>query len=146
MTVAEQAGKGSTPPRQILVVDDDPAFAGVLEDVLAGDGHVVTTASSGRRALELLAGRAFDLILLDVRMPEIDGAQFFRELQQRDPDQARRVIVMTGGAVGAEAAEILSAIRTPFLRKPLEIKDILGAVQRFFLASDSFRAPRGRQP
>ena len=146
MTVAEQARKGSTPPKQILVVDDDPVFAAVLEDVLAGDGHGVTMASSGRRALELLAGRAFDLILLDVRMPEIDGAQLFRELQQRDPEQARRVIVMTGGAVGAEAAEILSAIRTPFLRKPLEIKDIQGAVQRFFLASDSFRAPRGRQP
>ena len=128
-----------TPVKSILVVDDDPMFAKLLEDILKGDGHLVTVAGNGVEALALLAHQAFDLIMIDIRMPELDGPSFYRELEQRNPEHARRVMFMTGGAVGAETAELLSTVRTPVLRKPLEVKEIRATVQRFFLAGDSFR-------
>ena len=125
--------------KSILVIDDDPMFAKLLEDILSTDGHRVTAAANGVEALALLAGRAFDLIMIDIKMPELDGPAFYRELERRSPDQARRVMFMTGGAVGAETAELLSSVRTPVLRKPVDVKEIRATVQRFFLAADSFR-------
>jgi len=124
--------------KSVLVVDDDPMFAKLLEDILTSDGYRATSAANGVEALALLANQAFDLVMIDIRMPELDGPSFYRELERRNPDQARRVMFMTGGAVGAETAELLSTVRTPVLRKPLDVKEIRATVQRFFLAADSF--------
>src|SRR5438094_189374 len=76
--------------RSILVVDDDPVFASVVEDVLKAEGYRVSTATSGLTALELVGATPFDLILIDIRMPGLDGPGFFRELQRRDPPRRRR--------------------------------------------------------
>ena len=76
--------------KSILVIDDDPLFAKLLEDILSTDGHRVTAAANGVEALALLEGRAFDLIMIDIKMPELDGPAFYRELERRSPDQARR--------------------------------------------------------
>src|SRR3990167_77931 len=130
------------PSRLILVVDDDARFADVLHDVRREEGYEVAIAANGADALAALERRPADLILVDVRMPKLDGPGLYRELARRDPDLARRVMFMTGAAVDPEMAEIIATVRTPTLRKPFEIKDILGAVQRFFLASESFRGVR----
>lgn len=130
--------------RAILVVDDDAAFASLVNDVLTEDGHRVTIAASGVTALDIVRGTPFDLILIDVRMPGLDGPGFFRELQKRDPELARRVMFMTRGAVGPEVAELLFTLRVPYLRKPLPIDELRGAVRRFFLAARSF--PGFRRP
>src|SRR2546430_1644902 len=87
-------------------------FAKLLEDILTSDGYRATSAANGVEALALLANEAFDLVMIDIRMPELDGPSFYRELERRNPDQARRVMFMTGGAVGAETAELLSTVRT----------------------------------
>src|SRR5438034_437416 len=79
-------------------------FARLLEDILKGDGHLVTVAGNGVEALALLDHQAFDLIRIDIRMPELDGPSFYRELEQRNPEHARRVMFMTGGAGGAATA------------------------------------------
>jgi CheY-like chemotaxis protein len=129
--------------RSILVVDD-AAFAGVAEDVLKEDGYRVTVAASGVIALELVRDTPFDLVLIDVRMPGLDGPAFFRELQGRDPELARRVMFMTGGAVEPDVAELLFSLRIPCLRKPLPIDELRATVRRFFLAARSF--PGFRRP
>ena len=134
------------PSRLILVVDDDARFADVLHDVLSEDGYEVAIAANGADALAALAARPADLILVDVRMPKLDGPGLYRELAGRDPDLAGRVMFMTGAAVDAATAEVLAAVRTPPLRKPFELKDIRAAVQRFFLASGSFHGARFPRP
>ncbi len=131
-------------PKAILVVDDDSDFASVVEDVLTTSGYQVTTATSGASALDLVRGRTFDLILIDIRMPELDGPGFFKELQSRDPEHARRVMFMTGNAVGPDTAEFLFSVRAPYLRKPMPIDELRAAVARFFLAARSF--PGFRKP
>ena len=133
-------------PKAVLVVDDDAAFASVVEDALATEGYQVTTATSGLAALDLVRERRFDLILIDVRMPELDGPGFFRELQSRDPEQASRVMFMTGAAVGPDTAEFLFSLRAPYLRKPLPIDELRAAVKRFFLGQSftGFRRPGDR--
>jgi len=130
--------------RSILVVDDDPVFAGVVEDILKAEGYRVSTATSGLTALERVGAAPFDLILIDIRMPELDGPGFFRELQRRDPELARRVMFMTGGAVEPDVAELLFSLRVPYLRKPLAVDELRKTVRRFFLAARSF--PGFRKP
>src|SRR5437899_11931120 len=98
-------------------------FAKLLEDILTSDGYRATSAANGVEALALLANNAFDLLMIDIRMPELDGPSFYRELERSNPDHACRVMFMTGGAVGAETAQLLSTVRTPVLRKPLAVKE-----------------------
>ena len=105
--------------KSVLVVDDDPMFAKLLEDILTSDGYRATSAANGVEALALLANEAFDLVMIDIRMPELDGPSFYRELERRNPDQARRVMFMTGGAVGAETAELLSGADPRF--RPMQV-------------------------
>lgn len=133
-------------PKAILVVDDDATFASVVGDVLATEGYQVATATSGRTALDLVQDRRFDLILLDVRMPELDGPGFFKELQSRDPEHASRVMFMTGAAVGPDIVEFLFSLRAPYLRKPIPIDELRAAVKRFFLGQSfpGFRRPGDR--
>src|SRR2546427_7524260 len=120
-------------------------FAKLLEDILTSDGYRATSAANGVEALALLANEAFDLVMIDIRMPELDGPSFYRELERRNPDQARRVMFMTGGAVGAETAELLSTGRAPVLRQPVEVKEIRPTAHRFLLAAAGFRR-RGWPP
>lgn len=133
-------------PKAILVVDDDPTFGSVVEEMLATEGYQVATVTSGQAALDLVRDRAFDLILIDVRMPELDGPGFFKELQSRDPEQARRVMFITGGAVGPETAEFLFSLRAPYLRKPIPMDELRAAVKRFFVGQSfpGFRRPGAR--
>src|SRR2546426_5421163 len=91
-------------------------FAKLLEEILTGEGYGVTTAANGVEALMLLANHAFDLLMIDIRMPELDGPSFYRELERSNPDHACRVMFMTGGAVGAETArseEHTSELQSP---------------------------------
>jgi len=126
------------PLKSILVVEADLTLTRRIEELLTRDGHRVTIAGNGVEALSLLAHQTFDLLLIDIRIPQLDGPALYRELERRDPDQARRVMFMTGGAVGAETAALLSTVRTPLLRKPLEATELRATVERFFLAADSF--------
>jgi len=126
------------PLKSILVVEADLALTRRIEELLTRDGHRVTIAGNGVEALSLLAHQTFDLLLIDIRIPQLDGPALYRELERRAPDQARRVMFMTGGAVGAETAALLSTVRTPLLRKPLEATELRATVERFFLAADSF--------
>ena len=126
------------PLKSILVVDADLTLTRRIEELLARDGHRVTIAGNGVEALSLLAHQTFDLLLIDIRIPQLDGPALYRELERRAPDQARRVMFMTGGAVGTETAALLSTVRTPLLRKPLEATELRAQVERFFLAADSF--------
>src|SRR5256712_13252055 len=106
-------------------------FAKLLEDILTSDGYRATSAANGVEALALLANEAFDLVMIDIRMPELDGPSFYRELERRNPDQARRVMFMTGGAVGAGTAELPSTGRTPVLRQPPHVQEVRAAGPRF---------------
>ena len=126
------------PLKSILVVEADLTLTRRIEELLTRDGHRVTIAGNGVEALSLLAHQTFDLLLIDIRIPQLDGPALYRELERRAPDQARRVMFMTGGAVGAETATLLSTVRTPLLRKPLEATELRAQVERFFLAADSF--------
>src|SRR5215468_8056179 len=86
----------NTQSARILVVDDDPGVRPLIADILTLDGHEVDTAENGREALDRIAARRYDLIMSDLRMPELDGIGLYREHERQCPDMQRRVALVTG--------------------------------------------------
>lgn len=142
-----RAIEGAPPVRgkRILVVDDEPEVARALAGMLSVDGHEVDTASDGTLALDKLAERDYDLILSDIRMPNLDGLGLYRELERRYPHLLRRVVWLTGDTLSPTIAEFLERPGRLTLTKPFALADVRRAVLRALGAKvaqgPTFRGP-----
>lgn len=116
--------------KQILVVEDEPLIASLLVDMLSADGHEVDAVGTGVAALERLGRRRYDLIVSDLRMPEMDGPALYRALEQRHPDMVPRIVFVTGSALDPANEEFLAQTRVSWLAKPFSIADLHKFTQR----------------
>jgi CheY-like chemotaxis protein len=114
----------------ILVVDDEQSIASGLARLLRRDGYTVDTVANGRLALAQLERRTYDLILCDVRMPELDGPSLYRHLERQQPHLCQRLIFLTGDTLEPATQDFLEASGAPCLMKPFHIADARRAVQR----------------
>lgn len=103
---------------KILVVDDESAVCNSLKDDLSKEGYAVIIASSGQQALDKLKTEKPDLVLLDARMPEMDGAQALQAIRKIDPDTAVILLAAQEDSEIAQKAMKLGAIQ--YLPKPLD--------------------------
>lgn len=109
----------NTASHAVLIVDDDRNLTVFLTTVLTLEGHQVVTAADGESALELLKSQAVDVIVLDLRMPRMDGRAFFRELRSRGDNTP----VLIASAFGAREAQwelgAEGAVEKPFTPETL---------------------------
>jgi CheY-like chemotaxis protein len=105
----------------ILVVDDEPFVAQLVADLLAGDGHRVDTAPNGRVALEKLGRRAYDMILSDIRMPELDGPGLYDAVAREHPSLRSRIVFISGESLTPAAQAFFQRTNVPFLQKPFDV-------------------------
>jgi len=107
----------------VLLVDDEPNMLRTLSAILSREGYDVTTADDGEQAVELCRQRSFDVVLMDVRMPNLDGVEAFRRIRRHR--EGVRVILMSafGEAELKEAALNDGAIA--FIDKPLDIEHVI---------------------
>ena len=104
--------------------------AAALAYMLRRDGYHVDTAGNGRLALEKLQERAYDLILCDLRMPELDGPGLYRELEDHLPHLLRRVVFLTGDTLSPEVREFLEKAGVLRLDKPFRAAEVRRVVQQ----------------
>lgn len=117
-------------PHSVLVVDDEPEVAASLEDMLVREGMTVRRAASGEEALETVAQEKFDAIFLDVRLPDISGQEVYARLSEQFPDQAARVIFVTGGLWRFDPRGFRDRLPPqPMLRKPCNSDGIREALR-----------------
>ncbi len=114
-------------PVRVLVVDDDEGMAETLRDVLGASGYRVETAFSGHQALERVRQRPPDGILMDLRMPDLNGVEAFRQLKRLAPDSF--VIFMTAYSVSDLVAEARSEGAVEVLAKPLDLARTLRLIE-----------------
>jgi len=115
----------------ILVVDDEPLIGRVIARML-GDAHEVTVHTRAAAALATLkAGARFDLILCDLMMPGMTGADLYEEALQLDPAQAERMWFLTGGAFTERARSYLEKAGERHLAKPFTSAELAAVVERF---------------
>ena len=112
--------------RPILVVDDDPEILAMLRDFLESEGLAVRTAANGAEALEALDEVAPALILLDMRMPVLDGWAFAQRVRERQ--LAYPIVVMTAAESARAWAEEIGA--TGYIAKPFDVNELLRTIER----------------
>jgi len=110
----------------ILVVDDDASILATIQEILEFEGYPVQTATNGAEALLAVERRPPSLVLLDMRMPVLDGWGFIDGLRERG--MAFPVLVMTAAQDTRRWAEDVGA--AGYLAKPFELSDLLAAVER----------------
>ncbi len=116
-------------PARIAVVDDETDLAGILANRLRRAGYEVSVAGDGLAALELIGRERPDLVLLDVRMPRLDGIETLRRLRQDGATARVPVIVMTANAEAADRARAFEAGANECLAKPFETAELLARVR-----------------
>jgi PAS domain S-box-containing protein len=114
----------------VLVVDDEADVGETIADVLEHVGHEVTVVGTGREALQQIGEQRFDVILSDVRMPELDGPALYRELQSIDPELPNSLAFITGDTLSPRVREFLDSSGRPYLEKPILPQDARDLVSR----------------
>lgn len=110
----------------VLVVDDDPLILSTVSEILAEDGYEVETAQSALEAARAVARRHPSVVLLDMRMPGLDGWKLAEQLRARDP--STKILVLTAARNARRWADQIHA--DGYLGKPFDISDLLRAVGR----------------
>jgi len=115
--------------RRVLVVEDEAALASAVAEALTDAGFVVDRAANGEEALADVRERPYDLVICDLKMPRLDGRQFYRAIAATAPELAARLIFVTGDVVGTDAERFLEESGCPWLAKPFRLGDLLRAAR-----------------
>lgn len=115
--------------KRILVVEDEPAICEVCQRVLTDEGFEVDTAINGKVAQDMIEKQQYDLFLIDIRMPEMDGEELYRWLQEKDTQIASKSIFTTGSVIGEKTRSFLERVATPFLPKPFTPDELRATVR-----------------
>ncbi|MEP0821762.1 MAG: response regulator [Ignavibacterium sp.] len=113
---------------KILVVDDEEALRTVLSAELEGEGYQVSTAADGDEAIKIIGSEQFHLVLLDIKMPNVDGFEVLKYVKQHQP--STKVIMLTGFADLKNAIESKKLGAEDFVSKPYDLVDLLTTVER----------------
>jgi CheY-like chemotaxis protein/HPt (histidine-containing phosphotransfer) domain-containing protein len=121
------------------LAEDNPYNQAVMEDVLPRRGHSVRVAGDGRAALAALERDEFDVLLLDIHMPELDGFQVVAVQRQREQSTGRHlpVIALTARSVAGERERCLQAGMDDYLAKPVRAAELFEAIDRVVSAPSS---------
>jgi CheY-like chemotaxis protein len=114
---------------RVLVVEDEPALAVAVSEALVDAGFTVDRSGDGEEGLTRLTEARYDLIVCDLKMPRIDGMQFYRAMAAATPALARRVIFVTGDVAGTDAERFLEETGCRWLSKPFRLGDLLRAAR-----------------
>ena len=112
--------------RRLLIVDDDSSLQTLLRILLTSSGFDVTTAGDGRQALALAQAGNYDLILLDLEMPVMNGREFYREFRQRNTETPVVIISAYGADVGQRELGAQGSINKPF--DPVNVQRIVESI------------------
>ncbi len=142
--VPEPVATGQPENRQdairILVVEDNPVNARVATAILGKAGYVVTTAANGRLGLDALQHAAFDLILMDLQMPEMDGFEATRHIRASGSWRQLPVVAMTAHAMKGDRELCLKAGMDDYLTKPINSEELLQMVETWTESKDASKA------
>src|SRR5438270_10819520 len=116
-------------PSSILIVDDEELNSEGLARRLRRHGYAVTVAKSGRAAIELLGQRRFDLVLLDIMMPGMNGLEVLKFLRRVDSLIDLPIIMVTARGDSADVVEALELGANDYLTKPLDFPIVLARVR-----------------
>jgi CheY-like chemotaxis protein len=115
---------------RVLVVDDEPLIGRGLRRLLSDRDEVVAVTSATAALTRLQRGERYDLVLCDLMMPGMDGIEFHRRLSSSLPEEASRVVFITGGAVTARVESFFRRVQNVLLPKPIDFDTLRALIER----------------
>jgi signal transduction histidine kinase/CheY-like chemotaxis protein len=134
---------GTTHAQRVLVVEDEPTVARLLGDVLEDEGFQVDVLLNGREALDRAGREPYDLVICDMKMPGLDGQNFYKSLVRAGNPISERFLFVTGDTVAAQTREFLERNHLPHVAKPFRVEELTEKVHRV-LESKLVRAAPSR--
>jgi len=120
-------GPSVTTVSRILLVEDDAGISGPLVDVLQRQGYEVRAVTSGRTATEAVRGQHYDLVLLDLGLPDLDGVEVCRRIKAHDPTAS--VLILTARTEEVDAVVGLDAGADDYVAKPFRLAELLARIR-----------------
>jgi CheY-like chemotaxis protein len=120
---------GNAGTKSILVVEDEPKIGEVCSRVLTSEGFVVDIVVNGTVAQEMLTQKDYDLCLIDIRMPVMNGKELFQVIAKRYPRLVGRVIFSTGDVIDGYTQDFLELTGRPHLSKPFTPHELITIVK-----------------
>lgn len=123
--------------RRILIVEDNGVNRVIAKGILAARGHTVEEAADGREGLDAMLAHAFDVVLMDIRMPVMDGLEAtrrIRSIERANQEPRRRIVALTASAMNGDREACLAAGIDDFICKPFTSEELLAAVEETELA------------
>lgn len=124
--IPETVNKGPAEPPHVLVVEDESSVAKGLELVMREEGYKVELADTGQKALEKFAAMDFDLVVADLRLPDIDGLEVIQRVKENRPET--KIIIITGYPSVASAVQAVKMGVADYLRKPFTDDEVMAVV------------------
>lgn len=112
---------------RVLVVDDEQEFVATLVKRLSRRGMVCSTACTGAEAIEVVRREVFAVVLLDMKLPDIDGNEVLREIKKLRPET--QVVILTGHISASDGLEGIGCGANDYLMKPVEFESLLESLQ-----------------
>lgn len=115
--------------KRILVVEDEPVISHICQKVLVKQGFSVDVATDGKKAIEKINDRSYNLCILDLRLPGINGFQLYQYLADTCPELSQNVIFTTGDITSHQVFEFLNRSEKVYLEKPFTPGELIAAVE-----------------
>jgi signal transduction histidine kinase/CheY-like chemotaxis protein len=109
---------------RVLVVEDEPTVARLIADVLEDEGMRVEVLLDGREALDRAARQSFDLVICDMKMPGLDGQNFYKSLERSGNPLREKFLFVTGDIIAAQTREFLDRNHLPHVAKPFRVEEL----------------------
>jgi CheY-like chemotaxis protein len=117
-------------PGRVLVVDDEPSLGGALQLLLSDENEVVVVHSATAALARIAGGERYDVVLCDLMMPIMDGIELHRRLSITYPEEAERMVFMTGGAMTARVDAFFRRVPNLLLDKPIDLDGLRALIER----------------
>jgi serine/threonine protein kinase len=130
-------GEAAARTHQVLIVDDEPSIRSFCRHILEADGIECDEAPTAVQALDRVSGKPYDLVLLDINMPEMSGLDLLRHLREFPPSPHLKVVMISGRYSSDEMAQILLAGADDYLTKPFSVVQLQGRIKTVLRLKDA---------
>ena len=142
---AADAPLGERHPLRILLAEDNAVNQKLALRLLSQQGYEAAVANDGQQAIDALAADEFDVVLMDVQMPELDGLEATRRIRKRWSDRRLRIVAMTANAMAGDRETYLAAGMDDYISKPIRPADLIAALERAWTATVAKPKHRSRK-